>query len=89
MTARDEAGMPSRWLTDRQAKSATNLDAIAALRLRDGFAVDPYRGLRRAGGCGVAPRGDGLREIAGPEGQALAGNRSKSRPPTPSCARRP
>jgi len=42
-TARDEAGVVSRWLTDRQARTATNLDAIAALRLRDGFAVDPYR----------------------------------------------
>jgi glycine/D-amino acid oxidase-like deaminating enzyme len=42
-TAREEAGVPSRGLTDRQAKAATSLDAIAALRLRDGFAVDPYR----------------------------------------------
>jgi glycine/D-amino acid oxidase-like deaminating enzyme len=42
-TAREEAGVLSRWLTDRQARPATSVDAIAALRLRDGFGVDPYR----------------------------------------------
>jgi glycine/D-amino acid oxidase-like deaminating enzyme len=42
-TAREEAGLASRWLTDRQAKPATGVDTSAALRLRDGFAVDPYR----------------------------------------------
>ena len=41
--ARDEAGIASRWLTDRQARAATNLDAVAALRVPYGFAVDPYR----------------------------------------------
>lgn len=41
--AREQAGMPSRWLTEKQARAATRLDAVAALRLRDGFAVDPYR----------------------------------------------
>jgi len=42
-SARDEAGIPSRWLVDRQAKTATNLDAAAAVRVPYGFAVDPYR----------------------------------------------
>ena len=41
-TARDEAGVASRWLTDRQAKTATNLDAVAAIRMPYGFAVNPY-----------------------------------------------
>lgn len=40
--ARDQAGVPSRWLSERQAIPVTRLDAVA-LRLRDGFAVDPYR----------------------------------------------
>jgi glycine/D-amino acid oxidase-like deaminating enzyme len=40
---RDGAGIPSRWLVDRQAKTATNLDAAAAIRVPYGFAVDPYR----------------------------------------------
>jgi len=39
--ARDQAGVPSRWLSERQAMPVTRLDAVA-LRLRDGFAVDPY-----------------------------------------------
>jgi glycine/D-amino acid oxidase-like deaminating enzyme len=41
--ARAQAGLSSRWLTDRQAKAATNLEAAAAMRLRDGVSVDPYR----------------------------------------------
>jgi glycine/D-amino acid oxidase-like deaminating enzyme len=40
--ARDEAGVASRWLTDRQAKTATNLEAVAAIRVPYGFAVNPY-----------------------------------------------
>jgi glycine/D-amino acid oxidase-like deaminating enzyme len=41
---RDGAGLPVRWLTDRQTKSAVNLDAAAAaVRIPYGFAVDPYR----------------------------------------------
>src|SRR6185503_16943910 len=54
-TAREEAGVASRWLTDRQAKSATGLDAIAALRLRDGFAVDPYRACIALAGSASPP----------------------------------
>jgi glycine/D-amino acid oxidase-like deaminating enzyme len=42
-TTRDDAGVPTRSLTERQTRSATNLDAVAALRLRDGFGLDPYR----------------------------------------------
>ena len=41
--ARDEAGITARWLADRQARAATNLDAVAAMRVPYGFAVDPYR----------------------------------------------
>ena len=42
-TERDGAGIPSRWFVDRQAKTATGLDASAAIRVPYGFAVDPYR----------------------------------------------
>ena len=41
-SARDAAGIPSRWLTDRQAKTAANLDAVAAIRVPYGFSVNPY-----------------------------------------------
>jgi glycine/D-amino acid oxidase-like deaminating enzyme len=41
-SARDDAGVPSRWLAERQAKTATNLDAAAAIRVPYGFAVNPY-----------------------------------------------
>jgi glycine/D-amino acid oxidase-like deaminating enzyme len=41
-SAREAAGVPSRWLADRQAKAAANLDASAAIRVPYGFAVDPY-----------------------------------------------
>ena len=42
LAARDEAGIPARWLPERQARTATNLEAAAALRVPYGFAVDPY-----------------------------------------------
>jgi glycine/D-amino acid oxidase-like deaminating enzyme len=42
LAARDEAGIPARWLPERQARTATNLEAAAALRIPYGFAVDPY-----------------------------------------------
>jgi glycine/D-amino acid oxidase-like deaminating enzyme len=41
-SAREAAGILSRWLTERQAKTATNLDAGGAIRVPYGFAVDPY-----------------------------------------------
>jgi glycine/D-amino acid oxidase-like deaminating enzyme len=41
-SAREDAGVPSRWLAERQAKTATNLDAAAAIRVPYGFAVNPY-----------------------------------------------
>ena len=41
-SARDAAGVPSRWLAERLAKTAANLDASAAIRVPYGFAVDPY-----------------------------------------------
>jgi glycine/D-amino acid oxidase-like deaminating enzyme len=42
LAARDEAGIPARWLPERQARTATNLEAAAAVRIPYGFAVDPY-----------------------------------------------
>ena len=42
-SALDEAGIQARWLSDRQTHAATGLEALGAIRLRDGFAVDPYR----------------------------------------------
>ena len=42
LAARDEAGIPARRLPERQARTATNLEAGAALRVPYGFAVDPY-----------------------------------------------
>ena len=43
LAARDEAGLPGRWLPERQARTATNLDTHAALRVPYGFAVDPLQ----------------------------------------------
>jgi len=43
-SALDDAAIQARWLSDRQSRAATGLEtAVAAIRLRDGFAVDPYR----------------------------------------------
>jgi len=42
-TAREEAGLDARALTQKQVRQATALDAAAAMRLRGAFAVDPYR----------------------------------------------
>ena len=41
--ARVAAGFDMTWLTARQVKKLTNIDAPAAIRLRDTFSVDPYR----------------------------------------------
>ena len=41
--ARRAAGLDAAWLTDRQLRARMRLDAPAALKLRDGFALDPYR----------------------------------------------
>jgi glycine/D-amino acid oxidase-like deaminating enzyme len=41
--AREEAGLDARALTQKQVRQATALDAVAAMRLREGFTVDPYR----------------------------------------------
>ena len=43
LAARDEAGLPARWLPERQARTATNLETHAALRVPYGFAVDPLQ----------------------------------------------
>jgi glycine/D-amino acid oxidase-like deaminating enzyme len=41
--AREEAGLDARALTPKQLKQATALEAGAGIRLREAFAVDPYR----------------------------------------------
>lgn len=41
--ARKEAGLDVRWLAQRQVRQATALEASAAMRLHDAFAVDPFR----------------------------------------------
>ncbi len=41
--AREAAAVESRWMAQRLVREATALDASAALRLHDAFAVDPYR----------------------------------------------
>ena len=41
--AREAAGLPVRWLTQKQVRSEGTLDAAAALATRDAFALDPYR----------------------------------------------
>jgi glycine/D-amino acid oxidase-like deaminating enzyme len=42
-SAREEAGIPTRWLPAAQARKATNLDTAVAMRVPYGFAVDPYQ----------------------------------------------
>ena len=42
-TAREEAGLGARALTQKQVRQATALDAAAAMQLRGAYAVDPYR----------------------------------------------
>ena len=41
--AREEAGLAVSWFTRRQITAVTPLDVPAAMRVRDGFVVDPYR----------------------------------------------
>jgi glycine/D-amino acid oxidase-like deaminating enzyme len=41
--ARVAAGLEVSWLTDKQLKKATKLEAPGAMRLRDAFSLDPYR----------------------------------------------
>jgi glycine/D-amino acid oxidase-like deaminating enzyme len=41
--SREEAGLEARALNQKQVRQATALDTAAALRLRGGSAVDPYR----------------------------------------------
>jgi glycine/D-amino acid oxidase-like deaminating enzyme len=40
--AREAAGFDARWLTEKHIRAATGLDAAGAMRLKDGFALDPY-----------------------------------------------
>jgi glycine/D-amino acid oxidase-like deaminating enzyme len=41
--AREAAGIEVSWLTPKQVKAATNLDAPTGVRVRDSFSLDPYR----------------------------------------------
>lgn len=41
--AREAAGLEFAWLSQKQVKSALNLDAPVGVRMRDGFTLDPYR----------------------------------------------
>lgn len=41
--AREAAGLEFAWLSQKQVKSALNIDAPVGVRMRDGFALDPYR----------------------------------------------
>ena len=41
--ARADAGLDARWLNARQIRQTAALEASAAMRTRQGFAVDPYR----------------------------------------------
>lgn len=41
--SREEAGLDARWLSQKQMRQATALEASAGIRLRDGYVVDPYR----------------------------------------------
>lgn len=41
--ARQEGGLDARWLKQAAVRQATALEASAAMRLHDGYAVDPYR----------------------------------------------
>lgn len=40
---RRQAGLDAAWLTQRQVQARMRLEASGALRIRDGFALDPYR----------------------------------------------
>lgn len=42
-TARRDAGIDATWLAERTVRQATALEASAALRVRGGFVLDPYR----------------------------------------------
>lgn len=41
--ARRDAGFDMAWLTRKQIQSRMRLDAAAGLKMREGFALDPYR----------------------------------------------
>jgi glycine/D-amino acid oxidase-like deaminating enzyme len=41
--AREAAGIDFAWLSQKQVKSALNLEAPVGVRMRDGFTLDPYR----------------------------------------------
>lgn len=41
--AREAAGLEFAWLSQKQVKSALNIDAPVGVRMRDGFTLDPYR----------------------------------------------
>lgn len=56
--ARTAAGLEARWLSAKQARPSLQLDAAAAIRLADAFALDPYRACL---GLSVAARKRGVK----------------------------
>ena len=51
--ARVDAGLDARWQTPKQIRQAAALEATGGMRLRDGFAVDPYRATVALAGAAV------------------------------------
>ena len=41
--ARNDAGLTPAWLTQKQVRAASGLEAASAIRHRDAFTLDPYR----------------------------------------------
>jgi glycine/D-amino acid oxidase-like deaminating enzyme len=57
LQAREEAGVDGQWLTSKQIKAATGLDAAAGLRLKDVFSIDPYAACIGLAGLAARSRG--------------------------------
>jgi glycine/D-amino acid oxidase-like deaminating enzyme len=54
--ARQEAGLEVRWLSQEPVRRTTALEAAAAMRLHEAFAVDPYRACVALAGAAVRRR---------------------------------
>lgn len=55
--AREEAGLDARWLTQKQIRPATGLDAVAGIRLKNAFSLDPYVACLGLAAAAVKKRG--------------------------------
>ena len=73
--AREAAGLSVSWLTRRQITALTPLDVAAAMRVRDGFVLDPYRACLGLAAAAVETRRDLLRADAGAKGPGRAPSR--------------